>query len=311
GWGDHTYANDSMAIGGYYYGYNTAKHKFTELGQALSLWSASYAIPGLLRLTQLTGNLTYQNSALLAADWLTRMRFTNEQLVPLQSLAIIKYVTSSWWGRYPQFYQPNMSEIENAGIPAFVQAVQRNPSVLVESNPSWFESTFSVNFNAIDYQMASQGDTFMKMIWSHWPDVGFEPRYGGDIAFGAFSVAGYQEYYNTTAETQSLLNQINQLASGGMTLPENVSISYGQAQSFLSDAEHEFQDGWYALAAAKAVNASISANSAWVGLQEFIPVSTANRVSEMERLALVGVVIILIVSNLYLFRKVKRLQVVS
>ena len=62
------------------------------------------------------------------------------------------------------------------------------------------------------------------------------------------------------------------------------------------------------LAAAKAVNASISANSAWVGLEEFIPVSTANRVSEMERLALVGVVIILIVSNLYLFRKVRRLQ---
>jgi hypothetical protein len=236
------------------------------------------------------------------------MRFTNEQLVPLQSLAIIKYVTSSWWGRYPQFYQPDMSQIEKEGIPAFVQAVQRNPSVLVESNPSWFESTFSVNFNAIDYQMASQGDTFMKMIWSQWPDLAFEPRYGGDIAFGAFSVAGYQEYYNITAQTQSLLNQINQLAAGGMTLPENASISYGRAQSFVNDSEHEFQDGWYALAAAKAVNASISANSAWVGLEAFIPVSNANRVSEMERLALVGVVIILIVSNLYLFRKVKRLQ---
>jgi len=308
GWGDHTYANDSMAIGGFYYSYNTAKHKFGEFGQALSLWSASYAIPGLLGLTQLTGNLTYQNSALLAADWLTRMHFTNEQLVPLQSLAIIKYVTSSWWGRYPQFYQPNMTQIEKAGIPAFVQSVERNSSVLFESKPSWFESTFSVNFNVIDYQMASQGDTFMKMIWSHWPDLGFEPRYGGDIAFGAFSLAGYQEYYNTTAQTQQLLNQINQLVVGGMTLPENVSVSYQQAQSSLNDAEHEFQDGWYALAAAKASNASISANSAWIGLEVFIPVSNSNRVWEMERLALVGVVAILIVSNLYLFRKIKRLQ---
>src|SRR5208282_3436392 len=275
---------------------------------ALSLWSASYAIPGLLRLTQLTGNLTYQSSALLAADWLTRMRFTNEQLVPLQSLAIIKYVKSSWWGRYPQFYQPDMRQIEKEGIPAFVQMVERNSSVLLESNPSWFESTFSVNFNVIDYQMASQGDTFMKMIWSRWPDVGFEPRYGGDIAFGAFSLAGYQEFYNTTAQTQSLLNQINQLVAGGITLPENVSISYEHAQSFLNDAEHEFQDGWYALAASKAGNASICAISAWVGLEEFIPVSNSNRVSEMERLALVGVMVILIVSNLYLFRKVKRLQ---
>jgi hypothetical protein len=308
GWGDHTYANDSMAIGGFYYGYNTAKHKFGEFGQALSLWSASYAIPGLLGLTQLTGNLTYQNSALLAADWLTRMHFTNQQLVPLQSLAIIKYVTSSWWGRYPQFYQPNMTQIEKAGIPAFVQAVERNSSVLLESNPSWFESTFSVNFNAIDYQMASQGDTFMKMIWSHWPDLGFEPRYGGDIAFGAFSLAGYQEYYNVTAQTQSLLNQINQLVAGGMTLPENVSMSYQQAQFFLSDAGREFQDGWYALAAARASNASLFANSAWVGLEAFIPVSNSNRVWEMERLALVGVIVILVVSNLYLFRKVKRVR---
>jgi len=304
-WGDHTYANDSMAIGGFYYGYNTVKREF-GWRVALSLWSASYAIPGLLHLFQLTGNSTYQNSALLAAHWLTRMRFMNTQLVPLQSLAIIKYVTSSWWGRYPQFYQPDMAQIEKAGIPAFVSAVQRNPSVLLESKPSWFESTFSVNFNLIDYQMASQGDTYMKMIWSHWPDLGFEPRYGGDIAFGAFSLAGYQDYCNATEQTQSVLNQINQLVASGMTMPQNVSISYEQAESLLNGAAQEFQDGWYALAAAKAINASTFANSAWAGLEEFIPVSNSIRVSDMERLALVGAIVILVVSNLYLFRKAKR-----
>jgi hypothetical protein len=117
-----------MAVGGYYYGYNTAEHQF-GWRVALSLWSASYAIPGLLNLMQLTGNSTYQESALLAANWLTRMRFIDEELVPLQALAIIKYVTSSWWGLFPQFYQPDMSQIEKAGIPAFVQAVKQNSSI--------------------------------------------------------------------------------------------------------------------------------------------------------------------------------------
>ena len=297
-WGDHTYGNDSMAVGGYYYGYNTAKREF-GWRVALSLWSASYAIPGLLHLAQLTGNSTYIDSALLAADWLTRMRFTDEQLVPLQALAIIKYVTSSWWGRFPQFYQPDMRQVENANISAFVREVQRNSSVLIKSNPSWFESTFSVNFNVIDYEMARRGDTFMKMIWSHWPDPGFEPRYGGDIAFGAFSIADYQEYYNITAENQLSLGQINQLL-GGMTLPENIRSSYEQAQIYQNEAEHEFHEGWYALAAAKATNASTLANSVLVGVEEFLPTS---RIAEF---ALVGVVVILVVFNLYLLRKVRR-----
>ena len=46
-WGDHTYSNDSMAIGGYYYGYNTDAHTF-GWRVALSLWSAGLRHPRLI-----------------------------------------------------------------------------------------------------------------------------------------------------------------------------------------------------------------------------------------------------------------------
>ena len=118
-WGDHTYANDTMAVGGFYYGYNTEKHDF-ESRVALSLWSAAYSIRGLLLLAQLTKDSNYLDSALMAASWLTKMRFPNSELVQLQSVAVTKQVRSSWWGLYPQFYQPDMRQVEKAGIAAFV-----------------------------------------------------------------------------------------------------------------------------------------------------------------------------------------------
>ena len=181
-WGNHTYANDPMAVGGYYYGYDTERHEFGP-SVALSLWSAAYSIRGLLLLSETTNNETYLGSALLAANWLTRMRYPDTSLIPLQALAITKYVSSSWWGLYPQFYQPDMRMIEKAGIPSFVKEGQSNPQAILDQNRTWFERTFNVDFNLIDYQMASRGPQFMKMVWSWWPSLGFEPRYGGDIVF--------------------------------------------------------------------------------------------------------------------------------
>ena len=145
-----------------------------------------------------------------------------------------------------------MSQVRKAGIPQFVAAVQANPSMLLNRNESWFEATFNVTFNAIDYQMAERGDQYMKMIWSWWPDLGFEPRYGGDVAYGYYSIANYMSYADIRATTQSKMVEIERLTNNQTSgLPANITNSYVTAHSLLNEAASNFSDGWYALAVAE------------------------------------------------------------
>ena len=276
-WGNHTYANDSMAVGGYYYGYDTEKHRFGSKTE-LSLWSAAYSIRGLLFLTQLTGNEEYLSSALLAADWLTRMRYPDNILVPLQALATTKYTASSWWGLYPQFYQPDMSEIEKAGIPSFVDKGRINLQAIMDKNLTWFERTFGVDFNLIDYQMASRGLQYMKMIWSWWPNLGFEPRYGGDIAFGAFSIGNYLTFKEELDNLKPVLNEISELTSDQtLGLPENFTTSYHQAEQIVATAELDFNTSWYTAAIAELREASTLAQNTIRNLRIITPALQRNR----------------------------------
>lgn len=304
-WGDHTFANDSMAVGGFYYGYDTAKHEF-GWRVALSLWSAAYSIPGLLLLSRIANNGTYESSAQLAAQWLTLMRYPDRALIPLQSLAIIKYVLSGWWGLYPQFYQPDMREVRKAGIPQFVAAVQANSSILLNRNESWFEATFNVNFNMIDYQMAGRGDRYMKMIWSWWPDVGFEPRYGGDIAFGEYSIANYLSYGDTLAATQSKMVEIERLTNNQTSrLPGNMTDSYAAARKLLNEATRNFSDGWYALAVADLGNSTHLAEYVLSELAILAPISRLQTTVTVESIVLLTLVFSILVLNAYWRRKLR------
>jgi len=307
-WGDHTYANDSMAIGGFYYGYDTQRHEF-GWRVALSLWSAAYAIPGLLLVAQYTNSSTYRHSAQLAADWLTKMRYADESPAPLQSLAIIKYVLSSWWGLYPQFYQPDMREVRKAGIPEFIASVRADPSVLVNRDPTWFEGTFNVNFNAIDYQMASRGDQYMKMIWSWWPDLGFEPRYGGDIASGAYTIANYLVYENELTIAQSDISEIEALTNNStLGSSANVTTSYLSARVLMGRAMRDFSDGWYVIAAAELGNATRLAEYALNELVVLIPANNLKARVQIETAALLVLVVFAAITNAYWYRKVRRLS---
>jgi hypothetical protein len=307
-WGDHTYANDSLAVGGFYYGYDTEKHEF-GWRVALSLWSAAYAIPGLLLLAQYANNSTYRSSAQMAAEWLTTMHYPDKSPVPLQSLAIIKYVASSWWGLYPQFYQPDVREVTKAGIPTFVARVRAGPSALVNRNLTWFEKTFNVNFNAIDYQMASRGDQYMKMIWSWWPDVGFEPRYGGDIAFGAYTIGNYFVYQDKLTAAQSDIHNIEELTNNQTSyLPANVTTSYLSARTLLNDAMHNFSDGWYSIAVGELGNATRLADDVVKELAVLIPLNNLRTTVQLETVALLALVIFAVAINAYWYRKIRRLS---
>ncbi len=277
GWGNHTYANDSMAVGGYYYGYDTEKHEY-DWRVALSLWSAAYAIRGLLLLSQTTKNATYLDSALLAADWLTGMRYADASLIPLQALAITKYVSSSWWGLYPQFYQPEMSQVEKAGIPSFVNSYRLGSSALQDPKPTWFERTFDVNFNLADYEMASRGPQFMKMIWGWWPSVGFEPRYGGDIAFGTFAIANYLSFNNSLMRLEPMLGEINQLTSdASLGIPANIKSSSMRIRQLVIEAQRNFNASWYTPATSQIDEASGLAQETIKELGMLVPILQTNR----------------------------------
>ncbi len=302
-WGNHTYSNDSMAVGGYYYGYNTAKHRLG--GEvALSLWSAAYAIPGLLLLSQATKNMTYLRSAQLAADWLTRMRYPDTSLIPLQALAITKYASSSWWGNYPQFYQPDMGEIEKAGIPSFVEKGRSDLDTILNKNPTWFERTFNVNFNLIDYEMASRGPESMKMIWSWWPSIGFEPRYGGDIAFGAFAIGSYLTFMDRLQNVQPILSEIERVTSDQtLGLPENITASYNQVKELVAGAMRNFNQGWYSVAVAEINEASILAQDTIKELGILVPILQTTRIVVV---AAAIVVAALVIGEVYLYHQLRR-----
>ncbi len=302
-WGNHTYSNDSMAVGGYYYGYNTAKHRFgAEV--ALSLWSAAYAIPGLILLSQTTNNTTYFDSTQLAADWLTRMRYPDTTLIPLQALAITKYSSSSWWGIYPQFYQPDMGEIEKAGIPSFVTKGRSDLNSILNKNPTWFERTFNVNFNMIDYGMASRGPEAMKMVWSWWPSIGFEPRYGGDIAFGSFAIGGYLSFIDQLQNLQPILNEIDGTVSDRtLGLPGNITASVNEAKALVAEATRNFAQGWYSVAVVELREASSLAQDTIKQLGILVPVLQTIRIVVISALISVAA---LVMGEVYLYQRLRR-----
>jgi hypothetical protein len=233
------------------------------------------------------------------------MRFPDQLLVPLQSLAIVKYVVSSWWGLYPQYYQPSMSEVQKSGITDFVEKGQRNRSSIVDRNLTWFEQTFNVDFNQINFQMASRGPQYMKMIWSWWPSIGFEPRYGGDIAFGEFAIGSYVEYNKRVAAARMLVQEITQWANSTQGLPENLTLSIAEDQNLLEDAVKNFNDGWFSIASAKLDHASSLAQNLEEALGSFTETSKRIRLEQQLTISLVVVSALLVVTNVYWLKRVK------
>ncbi len=242
-WGNHTFAKDSLAVGGFYSGFKPQKHSFGR-GVAQTVWSASYGAKGLLLLYQVTKDERYLEAAKLAVRWLSSMRFEDETSIPLQGLGGTKFVTGSWWGRYPQMYQPDPNQLKE--IFDFTRKGTVDKSSITKANLTWFERTFNVDFNLVDFQMASRGDRYAKMIWGSWPDVGFEPRYGGDVAAGFYALATYQEAKDLVGRAEASILQLKGLGvdSGSNPFPSVMRASI-EATRLLDQAKEEFSYGWY------------------------------------------------------------------
>lgn len=141
----------------------------------------------------------------------------------------------------------------------------------------------------------------MKMIWSWWPNIGFEPRYGGDIAIGAFAISNYLTFNDSLNNARSLLNEIEQLTGNSTTgQPGNVTQAYGQALELVNSAEGNFEAGWYSVANSQLENAISQARAALSELNTVIPL-------EQNNWTLLGVastlLIVLLVSNAYWYRR--------
>ncbi len=298
-WGDHGYANDSLAVGGYHYGYDVDNHDF-GWRSALSLWSAAYAVPGLLALRELVHDRRYFQSALLAITWLGKMRFTDRDAIPLQALGTTKYIISSAWGEYPQFYQPDWRQIEKTGMIEFVNKGRSNPSAIANHQPTWFEHMFGIDFNTIDYQMASRGPQYMKMIWSWWPNLGFEPRYGADIAFGAFSIANFLSYRENVSRVRSELEQMHH-AIHMLGADDSLNFKlYNNAQELFKNCRNDFRDGWYSIAAAKLGRVERIIN---LFLEQTKPLMTIHELITLNQITTVTIAAIVIISTAYILRR--------
>jgi hypothetical protein len=104
----------------------------------------------------------------------------------------------------------------------------------------------------IDYQMVNRGVQYMKMIWSWWPNVGFEPRYGGDIASGAFSIANFLAYRENAPATELTFENTQRIIrTQHLEDSSNVTRTLTDASELLRSSKSEFDDGYYTIAVAK------------------------------------------------------------
>ncbi|MFQ6081189.1 MAG: hypothetical protein ACE5OW_05945, partial [Candidatus Bathyarchaeia archaeon] len=215
-WGDHKYSDDPYAVGGFYSGFIVADPWLpyrNRLDVFQPVWSATHSILGLLKLYEITADSRYLGAARLAGDWLLGLRRDIDGEFPLFTIAgNYSYKDGGFWGLYPQRYMPDDTSIEP--IRLFYEAGLLNLESIMKKELSWYEECFEVDLNLEIWREAGRGEKYMKemsffrplgeryigsLIWHlmefSFPDVGFEPRYGSDVALGLFEIG-------TTAQPQ-------------------------------------------------------------------------------------------------------------
>jgi len=93
----------------------------------------------------------------------------------------------------------------------------------------------------------------MKMIWSWWPDIGFEPRYGGDVAAGFFTMAWYLKGLEDLKIADVALADLEQAVMNSYLADEHMKF-LNSIQIENENTHREFQEGWYSVASSMAKN---------------------------------------------------------
>ena len=130
------------------------------------------------------------------------------------------------------------------------------------------------------------------MIWSWWPNVGFEPRYGGDIAAGAFRIANFLAYTAKLSITKSALETVHQ----GIRILEdspNATLMYNDAAELLKNCTTDFEEGWYSIAVAKLNKAHRIIERLTIETKPFETIQRLKSLNQIETGAIVTLAIIL------------------
>ncbi|HEY4674006.1 MAG TPA: hypothetical protein VIH03_07560, partial [Nitrososphaerales archaeon] len=189
---------------------------------------------------------------------LAKMKYDDAEQKQVQGLTIFKAYRGSWWGLYPQAYMPDAKEIQI--LKDYVQKGSANITAISKPDTSktWFERTFNIDFNIELFKMASKGVKYMKMMWSWWPDLGFEPRYGGDVARGYFDMANYLQASDliraSTEERNSIKSILAQAPGFGSQIKEATGL-LADADSYYGKGSEHFQQGRWELSVQNTLSA--------------------------------------------------------
>jgi hypothetical protein len=144
----------------------------------------------------------------------------------------------------------------------------------------------------------------MKMIWSWWPNAGFEPRYGGDVAFGAFAIANFLAYTENISAARSKLALLQQqIQAIAPEAPSSLTLQYIGAKQLLENCTTDFEDAWYSIATAKLRNVERITNSLLTELISLGAIADLKRTNQIATITILSLIVALTGVIAYLSRK--------
>lgn len=186
-WGDHRYAGDPHAVGGIASPW--------ESGSFQSTWFATYNVAGLLTIGRATGTGRYLTAADLLIRWLGDKLARSQreaEIVHVQDLrgGVTRIDGGTWWGLYPELYEPNVGSYEDAShvvhetLPSLILGWVHTSSIdLAKRPPSWLEQQGKLDFERLLYDRV-RADPYYAHISQPYPWQGFRPlpRNLGDVS---------------------------------------------------------------------------------------------------------------------------------
>jgi hypothetical protein len=185
-WGDHVYGGDPHAVGG-------ISSRWLS-GSFESVWFATYNVAGLLALGRATGSVRYATAADLLVRWLGDKLAQSQhdaETVHVQDLqgGVTRIDGGTWWGLYPETYEPNAGSYEDAThvvhdtVPHLVLAWAHAPGGVAERPESWLEHQLNLDFERLLGERV-RAEPYYAHISSFYAWQGFRPgpRNLGDIS---------------------------------------------------------------------------------------------------------------------------------
>jgi hypothetical protein len=186
-WGNHKYGTDPHAVGGISSPWGS--------GSFQSVWFATYNVAGLLAFGRATRNDRYTIAADLLVRWLGDKLARSQQdaeIVHVQDLraGVTRIAGGTWWGLYPETYEPNAGTYEDAShvtretVPHLILGWVSSPSSSLTERPeSWLEQQVKVDFERMLHARV-RAEPYYAHISSFYPWQGYRPapRNLGDVS---------------------------------------------------------------------------------------------------------------------------------